>query len=211
MVVCHLIVAPRRIIVGNVESGNNLTALSISKNIIMKLFNAAAVYVTMLLTTPSFSANIIAQQDNRTEYIVRNSGLLKLNSLEGTGGIPERSVNMKVVRSFRANYPEVSGEKWRLSNGQFIVSFFVGVVQYKIVYTKDGSLVYSLKMYEETDLPKRIRAMVKSIYYDYDIKTVQELSRKGKVVFFIQMRDAYKWKSVQVCEGELIEVSAYAE
>jgi len=118
----------------------------------------------------------------------------------------ETSVNIKVVRSFRKTHPDVSNEKWDIQDGYYFVNFSIDQVKYKIVYTKNGSLDYALKMYDEKNLPKEVRAAVKSRYYDYTIHTAQELNIKNKTIYIIQMSDSISWKSVRVCDGEIEEI-----
>jgi hypothetical protein len=123
-----------------------------------------------------------------------------------SANIPETAVNIRVVRSFRKSFPQVSGEKWNMANDHYFVMFSTGEIKHSIVYTKKGSLDYALKMYREKHLPRSIRNVVKSLYYDYTINTAQELHINRKTIYIIQLSDSSGWISVRVCDGEIDEI-----
>lgn len=138
-----------------------------------------------------------------TQASFREPELYKKSGFED---IPETAVNIRVVRCFRKSFPQVSDEKWSMAKDHYFVRFSIGEIKYSIVYTKKGSLDYSLKMYREKHLPRSIRNVVKSQYYDHTIHTAQELYINRKTIYIIQLSDVSSWISVRVCEGEIDEI-----
>jgi hypothetical protein len=167
---------------------------------------SSIIYWALFLGTATPGYNLSAQlQTSKFEILDRFSPDLA-KAEKTVGSIPETAVSIKAIRSFRKTYPDISNAKWDFLDGYYFVSFSIDGVKHKIVYTKNGSLDYAMKMYEERDLPKAIRALVKSQYYDYTIHTAQELRINNKTIYIIQMCDSSSWKSVRVCEGEIEEI-----
>ena len=167
---------------------------------------STTIYWALILGIVTSNYNLSAQeQSSKFETLDRfTPDLAKAERV--VGPLRETSVNIKAVRSFRKTHPDISNEKWDFLDGYYFVNFSIDQVKYKIVYTKNGSLDYAMKMYEEKNLPKEVRATVKSRYYDYTIHTAQELSINNKTIYIIQMSDSNSWKSVRVCEGEIEEI-----
>ena len=170
------------------------------------LLKSTTIYWALFLGTVTSNYDLSAQQQTSKFKILDRFSPDLAKAEKAVGSLPETAVNIKVVRSFRKTFPDISNEKWDFLDGYYFVNFSIDQVKYKIVYTKNGSLDYAMKMYEEKNLPKEVRAMVKSQYYDYTIHTAQELSINNKTIYIIQMSDSNSWKSVRVCEGEVEEI-----
>ena len=116
----------------------------------------------------------------------------------------------KAYKNFRRSYPSVTDETWRSNNGYSFVSFVQGDVKNKIAYTPDGRVDYSLKMYKESNLPERIRATVKSIYYDYTIGDAQELKVNSQTIYLVKVNIANTWKTIRLSNGDVEEIESYS-
>ncbi len=66
--------------------------------------------------------------------------------------------------------------------------------------------MYSILRYDETKLPKDVRATVKSTYYDYAITHVKEISLPDKTVFLVYLHFNGSWKIVRLCNREMEEI-----
>lgn len=60
-----------------------------------------------------------------------------------------------------------------------------------------------MKEYSEKELPKEVRALVKSTYYDYSIGWVKEVSQNQTVVYVVHIADGQNWKDLLVQDGEM--------
>ena len=120
------------------------------------------------------------------------------------------SPESKAYKNFRRSHPSVTNETWRSNNGYSFVSFAQGDVKNKIAYTPDGRVDYSLKMYKESNLPERIRNVVKSIYYDYTISDAQELKVNTQTIFLVKVNNANAWKTIRLSNGDVEEIESYS-
>ena len=117
----------------------------------------------------------------------------------------------KAVKNFKRSHPDVTNELWSIDNGYYFVKFKKGDVKNKIVYTPNGKLDYSLKMYDsENNLPRSVRTAVKSTYYDYRILDAQELEVKNNIVYLVKITDSNTWKTIRVSNGDVEEIENYS-
>jgi hypothetical protein len=113
-------------------------------------------------------------------------------------------VNVRAMRDFVTRYGDVEDVKWHNSNGSYIAVFFRDSIQYRVLYSKHGDLSYVMKYYEEKQLARNIRAIVKSTYYDYKIYIVQEIEMPDHPsVYIINLQGETDWKKVKLCQGEM--------
>ncbi len=73
------------------------------------------------------------------------------------------------------------------------------------VHDKKGKLIYSVKRYDESQLNKEVRSLVRSQYYDFNIIGVEEVVIPGteKSVYMIHLQDDTHIKIVKVFNGEM--------
>src|SRR5688572_24612670 len=83
-------------------------------------------------------------QTSKNEFTIKNAAT-KINS------------ESKAVKNFRRSHPNIMNETWRGDNGYYFVSFMRGNAKNKIAYTRDGKVDYSLKVYNENNLPYAVR------------------------------------------------------
>ena len=116
----------------------------------------------------------------------------------------------KAIKNFKRSHPDTTNESWSTDNGYYFVSFKQGGIKNKIAYTPHGQVDYSLKIYNENNLPYTVRSAVKSIYYDYTITNAQELDVKNKTIYLVKITDANSWKTIRVSNGDLEEIEDYS-
>jgi hypothetical protein len=68
---------------------------------------------------------------------------------------------------------------------------------------KKGHHVFTILYYGEKELPPAVREIVKPVYYDYTIKSVEEVKLPGRSVYYIDMEDSSTLKTVRVMDGEM--------
>ncbi len=118
-------------------------------------FKSTAIYWALFLGIVTSNDNLSAQQQTSTFETLDRSSTDLAKAERVVGPLRETAVNIKVVRSFRKTHPDVSNEKWDLQDGYYFVNFSIDQVKYRVVYTKNGSVDYALKMYEEKKAAKR--------------------------------------------------------
>jgi hypothetical protein len=113
-------------------------------------------------------------------------------------------VNVRAVRDFVTRYGDMEDVKWHNSNGSFIAVFFRDSIQHRVMYNKRGDLNYVMKYYEEKQMARNVRAVIKSAYYDYKIYIVQEIETPDRpTVYIVNLQGESDWKKVKLCQGEM--------
>jgi len=115
---------------------------------------------------------------------------------------------MKAAREFWKKYGEGKNESWYKLEAGYIAEFSEATIRYKSVFGRKGNWLYSIKEYGEKELPKEVRDLVKSAYYDYSIAWVKEVSQNQAVVYVVHIADGPNWKDLLVQDGEMdVQVS----
>jgi hypothetical protein len=70
-------------------------------------------------------------------------------------------------------------------------------------YDKKGRLLFTIDYYGEKGLPATVRSLVRSVYYDYTIRTVEEVKFAAGHVYLVDMQDDTTIKTVRVADGEM--------
>jgi hypothetical protein len=114
------------------------------------------------------------------------------------------SVNKKAVIDFKERFGNPEGTRWFSDKNGFTSYFKVEGFTDKVCYDKKGNWMYSIILYNESKLPKDVRANVKSVYYDMAIVLVKEIQTvKGKG-YVISLEDKTTIRIVKVnVEGEM--------
>ena len=113
-------------------------------------------------------------------------------------------VNVRAMRDFVNRYGEVSDVKWHNTNSSHIAVFFRDSIQYRVMYSSRGDLNYVMKYYEEKQMARNIRAIVKSTYFDYKIYIVQEIETPGHPsIYILNLQGETDWKKVKLVQGEM--------
>ena len=122
---------------------------------------------------------------------------------------PSATINTKAIRDFKQSYPNVDGEDWYSFKDGFAARFKDNGIQHMITYDRSGNRMFTISNYQEKQLPKEVRGLVKSKYYDYTITLVQEIVFQEQTVYLIQMQDETTWKNVRVADGEMTVIEDF--
>jgi hypothetical protein len=114
------------------------------------------------------------------------------------------TVNRKAANDFKARFGNPEGTRWISDKNGFTSYFKLEGFNDKVCYDKKGNWEYSIILYNESKLPKDVRAIVKSVYYDMAIELVKEVQTvKGKG-YVITLEDKTTIRIVKVNElGEM--------
>jgi hypothetical protein len=150
--------------------------------------------VVIFLT--AITGNLYARQAAKT------IGLDNVNSLQnGSGYLNHRST--KAARDFAERYPDIEG-KWFAAKNGFVVRFYQDSINSRAAYDMRGNWVYTIKVYDESKMPKAVRHLVKGTYYDYTITQIEEIDRPNELkIYLVHMCDSTTWINVQVRDGEM--------
>ena len=88
--------------------------------------------------------------------------------------IGRSEVKISAMRNFKKQFPDVEG-RWSTKEDGFRAQFSQGSIKYMIDYDRKGHWVNTIRVYDEKDLDREIRKIVKSNYIDYSIVKVIEV------------------------------------
>jgi hypothetical protein len=112
------------------------------------------------------------------------------------------NINARVLRSFHDSYGEVPDAKWVKSDNGFAVVFKDNGMNKTIYYKLNGSVDTEIFYYTEDKLPKQVRHLVKSHFYDYAITYVTEVRKNDAIAFYVKIEDASTIKTLKIVEEE---------
>ena len=126
-----------------------------------------------------------------------------------SGFIFRNEISSKAVRNFIREYKNVTDAEWsRSANGLFVVHFTSDSINITIHYNKNGDCEFLIRNYSEEKLPREIRHLVKSNYYDFSIYHVTEVIVNEIPTYVVLMADKNPknktyWKIIRVVKGEM--------
>jgi hypothetical protein len=112
-------------------------------------------------------------------------------------------VNIKAVQHFMKTYKAAANVRWRKTDKGYRVYFTADDIQFRIFYSKKGLPVSVIRYYGEDKLPRDVRHLVKSHYYDYSIVSVAEVNHRGMMAYMVKMKNNSSWKTVKVSNNEM--------
>lgn len=111
---------------------------------------------------------------------------------------------LKAMKGFNEKYKNPEGTQWYVEGKSINANFPSQGGRTYVTFDKSGHLMNSMAIYSEAQMPKDIRSIVKqSIYYDFTIKTVQEVDCEIGKYYVVHLEDATDYKQVIIYEGEL--------
>lgn len=121
----------------------------------------------------------------------------------GTGFL--NSINTRALRDFLCKHEKASGVVWYKVDKGFMVRFVRdSTAAGRSAYRSNGDWAYTIVQYLERAMPKQVRALVKSTYYDYQITLVEEIEQPNEPIkYLVHLQDAVSWKNVLVTQGEM--------
>jgi hypothetical protein len=166
------------------------------------LIISAVVYLFSVIASYSSYAQSSTGADYAKNVVPDTGGFFKSNSPVKEENLS--TVNTRAMKDFKRSFISGSDEKWyRSIEGGFLVKFVLNGIKNRADYDKKGNWIATTRYYTEKELPKDVRAQVKSVYYDFSISTVEEITFPEHLVYIIHMQDDTKWMNVRICDGEM--------
>lgn len=166
-----------------------------------------------ILAVLLFAATGASAQSNSPAGILAYSTANRLpgmtSRIEDSGFFrPEymNNINVSAVRDFVKRFHEPDSARWfKLKDASLFVKFKRPDTVFRVAYNPRGSWIYTIQTYHEKQMPRDIRAIVKSTYYDYSITQVDEIDHidAAGTVYIVYVKDDTSWKTLRVCNGEM--------
>jgi hypothetical protein len=118
---------------------------------------------------------------------------------------PLMLVNTRAMRNFVKSYSSAVDANWQpVKEGGWQVFFIADSIRCRALYSKRGNWLFTLRSYNENRLPRDVRSIVRSTYYDYAITYIDEVSAPGQATtYLVQIQDEKGIKILQVADGEM--------
>jgi hypothetical protein len=126
------------------------------------------------------------------------------SDLSGSNALYVNAVNAKATKDFKSCYSGVFNEEWYTIPGGYLSYFQIDGYGDRAIYDNHGHWMGSLKFYGENMLPKDIRWLVRTNYFDFSITLVEEVRVPNKLEYFIHLEDKSSAKILRVTtEGDM--------
>ena len=124
-----------------------------------------------------------------------------------TFGRTELRIN--AVRDFVKRFGDVSNATWSSDRDHLRAKFIHADIRYMVDYDLKGRWISTIQVYDEAQLARDIRKVVKSIYIDYSIVKVIEVNIGKSHVHFIKLENKTSLLTLHVMNGEITEIENY--
>jgi hypothetical protein len=116
------------------------------------------------------------------------------------------AISTRAKRDLYTRYKNAANEKWTSTNEGFNASFTSGEIKYRVYYNKKGYRLFTIRSYPEKYLLKDIRTQVRSSYFDYNIRWVEEIEKIfNPLVYVVLLEGEKEWIKLRIGDGEMSE------
>ncbi|MEJ0104042.1 MAG: hypothetical protein WDO19_16410 [Bacteroidota bacterium] len=122
---------------------------------------------------------------------------------QGLNDINIADINARALREFSKTFKAGVKATWREIEDGFMATFKEDGIETRVDYDRKGRWAATIRTYSEANLPRDIRHLVKSTYYDYSIFLINEVTVGDKTAYLIRMEDADSFKTIRVADGEM--------
>ena len=142
----------------------------------------------------------------------QKESLLAFNSLKPSKAatkavikVNSKFINANAKKDFEQTFSSITNEVWFSMPGGYIANFLLNGIDYRIAYNNKGKWQYNQLIYSEEKLPFKVRDLVKSQYYDFDIEYCSEYQAHDLSVYVIALKDFRSMKilKLKVADGEM--------
>jgi hypothetical protein len=97
-----------------------------------------------------------------------------------------------------------AGNKSSISEKGYVVHSVIDGRKSTTAYDKKGNWVYTIQQYTIDDLDKNLKDRIRSVYYDYDVATIQKVEQPGMdVVYVVHLENEKSIKIVRLTNDEM--------
>jgi hypothetical protein len=119
---------------------------------------------------------------------VRNIDELLNPDLGSTHMLARNEINLRALRDFMWRYNQEDHACWFCTHDGGFESYFVrDGYGNRVIYDQKGNWLFSLLNYDKSKLPVKIRSLVRSVYFDFDILVVEELQMNEGIEYIITL------------------------
>lgn len=128
-----------------------------------------------------------------------------LFSYDSASTLESKYINFKANKDFKERYSGATETKWYAIKDGYLSYFKLDGFSNRVFYNRKGEWQASLIILDEAGLPKDIRATVKSVYYDYQIRFVEDVETVEGGVYMIHVENNSLIKILRVTKDGQME------
>jgi hypothetical protein len=152
-----------------------------------------------------FHSDFVYSDSKNPNSIARNIASLENSAHVGVYVPDTKNVNTKAVKDFQVRFPNVSSTLWFSDQNGYLSYFVMNGVAARASYDLKGRWQYSLIYYKEDKLPRDIREIVRTSYYDMAITVVEEVQVSDKKFYILHLEDKSNIKIIKVSSEGVME------
>ena len=118
-------------------------------------------------------------------------------SLTLLAATPLDEINAKVLAAFEASFKGASEVVWNQTQDAYEVKFKHNAIQTRVTYDIEGSILKTMRYYQEEHLPMLIRAKINQKYAGKKIFGVTELSAEDELNYYVVLEDDKHWTTIK--------------
>ena len=149
----------------------------------------------------------VIESNVRKNFIpsVRYLAALMNPDLSATYMLGRNEINLRAIRDFLSRFEKEDNAFWfSTPDGGFETYFIRDGYGDRVIYDNKGNWLLSLINYSEDKMPRNIRTVVKSVYFDFNIFLVEEVQRIEGTEYIVSLENKSAIRVVKVNrEGEL--------
>jgi hypothetical protein len=169
------------------------------------------ILLTWIITSVCYSQTPIGSPKPEASLQEIISSVEEINAVKNSAPVRLNEINSRAVRNFVRQYKNVSDAEWFKLKEGFVVHFTNDGIKSRAFYTKEGRYEGMIRSYFEDKLPREIRHLVKSTYYDFSICHVYEFNVEGITAYLVKMEDKTSWKTIRVIDREMKVMKEYSK
>ena len=164
------------------------------------------ILLTWTITSVSYSQipnSTVKPGASHEEFISTSE---EINAAKNPNPVVSNEISTKAVKNFTKSYKNAPNAKWCKLKDGFVACFTCDGIKTSAFYNNRGNFEVQIRDYYEDKLPREIRHLVKSTYYDFSIYYINEFSADGIIVYLVKIEDKTSFKTIKVVAGGEMEV-----
>jgi len=171
-----------------------------------------------IITTLTITNSAYAQQSSDSGLNVKDSLIYAKNDkprgsmfdVTPAGSSAENKViSKKAIKNFSSGFEKAEDVKWFPLKDGFVAYCNLDAKATRVYYDKRGIHRYTTQSYDEKQMPRDVRGIVKRTYYDFTIYGVLQVDAENKTVYLVYIKDENSFKTIRVCDGEMDEYESH--
>ncbi len=191
---------------------NNNPQSSIANNCNIQTCFIACICFCFGFLSPS---DAYAQESNS---LANSSFKLKREDLSWGNRLNDKSTNemssayisSRISKNFTKAFKNADNIKWYVVDKFFLAAFNNNGRNSRVLFNKTGGILYEISYGVEKDLPIEVKNIIKTIYSNYNITSIAEVSEEwDRKEWIINLANSEKIKKVCFHRGDVFELENY--